>query len=235
MYQTRKSIETGIICAVLEAEAYPEVANFLSAKNFKTVMFQQIFFAAQKLYPTRPVNLISIKLELETMYKDESLDAINFIYDRGRYAYTKTFIKYWCLILLQMDIKNSFRDELINWKSERDKEHSLVESSVIEEIFLNVTEEVDILLLIEKSMEYFEKHKMTIELNKALEFNENVVKKALLIKKNVSLEIALANIFKIAETSTEVKYQCNKFAAAIAEMTITNKVNNNYRIAADLL
>ena len=235
MFNSRNEIERGIIIAIIDAQAYAAVANFLSAKNFRDKRFQQIFTAAQNLYPTKTIDFITLKIELERLFKDDCNQAIDFFYQTKTSVYTKTFVNYWCLVLLQMDIKEAFKAELLLWKEDRAKEDSRVETAVIEEIYLNVTEDVDILLLVEKSMVYFEKHKMSLELSKAQDFNENVIKKALQIKRNISLEIAMANIFQIAQSSPEVIHYCKKFADAIAYMTITNKLKSTYTTAANLL
>lgn len=235
MFTARNEIERGIIVAIIEANAFTDVAALLAVKNFKDKRFQQIFTAAQSLYPSRPIDFITLKIELEKIFKDECDEAITFFYTKKVHIHTKSSVRYWCLVLLQLDIKDAFKSELVKWKEERDRESSPVESAVIEEIFLNVTEDVDILILIEKSMLYFEKHKMSRELSKAQEFEEDVVKKTLKIKKNISLEIALSNVYQIAECSPEVIFYCKKFAEAIAHMTITNKIKSTYTTAANLL
>lgn len=235
MYTERNDIEQGIITSIINENSFCDVANYLSVKNFKEIKFQQIFSAAQNLYPLKSIDFITLKLELIKLYKENCDDAITFIFNHKGQLANKSSVKFWCLILIQIDIKNAFRNELTIWKDERKKLDQLVECAVIEEIFLNVTDDVDILVLIEKSMLYFEKHKMALELSKVQEFEENVCKKTIQIKKNISLEIALAQVFKIAESTPEVTHYCKKFADAIAYMTITNKIKSSYTAASNLL
>lgn len=235
MYRNRIEIEEGIIAAVIDANAFPVVVNIISAKNFTVPKFAVIFEVAKKLYPLTPIDVITIRNELTVFWGDSGIEALDHLFLRKYSVYNVKNVPYWCFILLQMDMANTYKNSLVAWREARIADDHLVASAVLEEVFLMIGPGVDIIELVEKAIIYFDHQKMDFEAQQSREFEELTLKKALQIKRHIGIETAMSNLLQIANNSGEVEYVCKVFAMAIGEMVLSNKVKDQYTLAAETI
>lgn len=232
----RSEIEQTIISAIIYADAFPTAASILSTKHFQNISYALIFETANSLYPTIPINVVTVRNKLQVTVPDQVTGLSQEMVKLGLRLVGCNQVRYMCLLLLEINIKEGFLKELHRWRDSRLEESSSVETAVLTEIIemLNVAD-IDILSVIEQAIKYFDIQDMKTEYQEGKLFNEAIARKANSIRRTVTLDTALSAAYKIVETSHEVKQICDKLISALNHMIVTNQIKPEYIKAADLL
>jgi len=232
---SRIEIERAIIAAIVYNGGYATVSSILQKKNFSNFIYTKIYTAAGNLYPLTPIDLITIHLELKKTDPDLLEVITEEMYTSGKYL-IGLHLRYWCLIILQLDIRDSFEKELITWRDNRIREKEDVEAAVLTEMLEMIRiPQLDILVFIEKAISYFDRQDMSWEYKNSKEFYDSIGQKACGIRRTISLDTALSAAYKISDCSSDIKQTCDKFIGAINTMIITNQVKPEYSKAAEFL
>lgn len=231
---SRFEIEEGIIACIVYAGGFATVSCILQKKNFKNEIFQKIFETATTLYPTKPIDPMTIRLALEPTVQD--FQPIHLAMATANKNMVNIHLRYWCMMVLQMDITTAFEKELINWRDLRKADGEDVESAILTEMLEMIrTPNLDVLDFIDKAIKYFDIHNMTIEFEQTREFDNIIGIKTRGIQRGIALDQALSAAYKIAECDYEVKQTCDKFIGAINTMIITGNVKPEFLTASELL
>lgn len=232
----RTQIERAIIAAIVYADCFSQVTNYITSKNFCTPIHKKIFDAAAALYPLAPIDIITITRQINSTDPDNMETAVDLILLLDKVNLAQVNAQYWAILLLQLDITEKFKKELVEWKGKRDHSGDAIEAAAITEIIQNIDSPgIDILRLIEKSIAYFIKLNMEPEIQAANQFNTNIALKVAEMKANAALISSLKAMQRLAGCSREVAYECNQFAIAITDMMLSNQVRPQYTQAAKLL
>ncbi|MBC7418421.1 MAG: hypothetical protein H7325_09720 [Pedobacter sp.] len=234
-------IETQILAAILfNKTAYPAIAHILKPENFtstEAVKHREIYKAIENLYPVSPIDLVTLHAEMHISGTlcDEAKS--NLVYICGCGTITDANIKRWAFILLQESIRKALLDKLMGWREQRDRDFEKMEKEVLTEIWeIARLPDEDIFQIIEQALVYFQKIGMQPELEDLQEFQKTFKDRVAEIKRVSSIETALGFLLDIAGTAgNDVRYNCKKFALAIADMVTSGQSNESYNKAVNVL
>lgn len=235
----RIEIEQSILGAIIYHNGYSQIAHVLSVNNFssKNEGFnrnKEIFEIVASMYPSRPIDFISIAHEIRVKHPNDS-EIMQTLHNVGHRVGGAGSIVYWAFILLQIDIADKFKYQLVEWRSKREKNLDYVEAGALKEIIENIIPDTDIFDLIEGANGYFKHLNMEEELTESLRFYQQLMQKIKSVKAMNSIQTALGYLLKISEASPQVQYECEAFAKAIAIMISSNTTRPNYTEAANLI
>jgi replicative DNA helicase len=234
-------IEVQILAAIIfNKTAYPTIAHVLKPNNFTSnhiTKNREIYEAIEALYPKSDIDLLTIHsmmLSKGTLC-DEAKASIAIITNCG--VLTDANIKRWAFILLQESIRFAFIDFLMIWRKKREADHDNMELQVLNEIYETVRlPSEDVFTVIEQSIIYFKKVDMIYELEETQSFYKSFENRVKEIKRVSSIETALGFLLDIsASAENEVRYNCRKFALAIADMVTTGQTTDSYTKAVNIL
>lgn len=235
----RLQIEQSILGAIIYCDGYSQVAHILTPNNFSSIedgfhRNRELYAIITEMYPSRPIDLISISHEVRKRYTDD-YSVMQTLCKSDIRVQSTSSIGYWAYILLQIDISEKYKKLLSEWRSARIRNLDHAEAGALKEIIESVNNESDIFDIIEGSCNYFLHLNMQDELALTKAFNMDLDKKAKKVKAMSSINTALGYLFKVGESSQEIKYECEAFANAIADMIITNSVKPQYSEAANII
>lgn len=233
----RFSIEKSILGGVICCDGYTQVAHILSAANFSTgnTRHQELYRLAQGLYPDKPIDLVSVMHQAHLQYPEDNAIIDSLIKIADVKVSVTSSLPYWAFILLQIDISEKFKKELVEWRSNRMREMDHAESGALQEIIEGIVPGQDIFELLDAAKGYFDHLKMEHELQQTQSFYDDLSIKVRKVKSLYSINTALSYIFKMGEYSPQIRHECQVFANAIAEMITTRTMNPIYKQAANLI
>lgn len=237
MMQNRIDIERAILGAIIFCDGYAQVAHILSPKNFTStaeIHNREVYEVIAGLFPDRPIDMVSVLQELSVRYPKES-DIGHWVFSCDNYVSASSNITYWALILLQIDVTDKYRDQLIFWRDRRARDFDHTEKGVLDEMIESIRPGVDIFEFIEKSIEYFGTQNMQKEHDGAVNFSKDFLEKAQRIRRVGSINTILKHLFLITKCTPELQFQCEAFAKAIADMVSTGMTNDRYTKAIGVL
>lgn len=234
---TRLYIEQSILGAIIYYNGYAQIAHILSPKNFSSKpegfhRHAELFSVICSLYPNKPIDFITVGLEVQKQYPDNP-EIMQTLCTVGHKVCSTSSIVQWAFILLQIDISEKFKSQMIAYKSLREQNLDYTEAGGLKEIIEAIDTENDIFEVIEGASKYFKHLKMDEELNNSIKLYQDLSRKVSNLRAISSVQIALAYIFQICEASTAIQYECSAFASAIADMVCSNQVKSKYTEAAD--
>ncbi len=234
---SRINIEKAILGAVIYCDAYPQVAHILTPKNFSSapgVKHRELFGTVAGLFPARPIDLITVSHELRTKFPGDN-EVTDLLYDISNIAAASN-VSYWAFMLLQIDISEKYKSQVLAWKDLRDREMEHVESAALLEIIETIDTQADIFDVIEKSIQYFQRENMTYEYNGAREYFQGIAQRAKGIERIASIDAAMRHLLSTTKcANSQVEIHCEAFAKAIADMIRTGQVNDRYTTALNII
>jgi hypothetical protein len=234
---TRLYIEQSILGAIVYHSGYAQIAHILSPKNFTSkaegyCRNAELFSVICSLYPHKPIDFLTVGLELQKQYPN-SPDVIQTLFQIGHKVCSSSSIVHWAFILLQIDISEKFKAQMVAYKSQREGNLDYTEAGGLKEIIEAIETENDIFEVIEGAGKYFKHLNMDEELNSSIKLYQDLSKKVSNLKSISSIQVALSYVFQISEASTAVQFECSAFANAISDMVFTNQVKTQYTEAAN--
>lgn len=234
--QNRIEIERSILGSIIFYNGFAQVAHILSPKNFTStgeIHNREVYQAIQKLFPDKPIDLVTVLRELSIEHPGK--DTGQWVFACNTTVLNSANIAYWAIILLQIDISEKYKDQLIFWRDQREKEFQTAAKAELEEMIESMKPGIDIFDMVEQSVMYFEKQDMKREYEGAKNFSRDFTQKAIQIRQVTTIKTILQHLFDICATSLENKVQCEAFGKAIADIVSTGQTNDRYTKAISIL
>ncbi|HEX8607318.1 MAG TPA: hypothetical protein VF679_01615 [Pedobacter sp.] len=236
---TRLYIEQSILGAIVYYNGYAQIAHILSPKNFTSksegfIRNAELFSVICSLYPHKPIDFITIGLEVQKRYPGNP-EIMQTLCTVGHKVCSTSSIVQWAFILLQIDISEKFKAQMVSYRSQREINLDHTEAGGLKEIIEAIDSENDIFEVIEGANKYFKHLNMDEELDNSIKLYQDLSRKISSLKSINSVQVALAYVFQICEASTAIQFESSAFASAIADMVCTNQVKPKYTEAADIL
>lgn len=233
MPQSRKQIERAILHCVLLCNGYSQIADILKPSNFHYSPHKEIMETMTNMYPIKPIDLITLTHELKHAYPDNSVTTFELL--AAHTIASTAHLRYWAIILLQIDIQVKFRNKLLEWYTERQQNFHLVEAAAIEEIIQTIRAKIDMFEMIEKCLVYFQHMKMEVEYEGTSTFYENLNIKCNDIRKMNSLNNILQQLYYLTDPNPDIKAHCQRLIDAVSDMILTGSIKTKYYQAVQIL
>lgn len=196
-------MEQAILGACLIENSYPKVTDILSAKNFSKpqiseghlIDHQEIFKSFERLYPQRPIDLITVCHELPGI--------AHYLSQLSNMMCSSANICYYALLLLELDIRKNFI-QLLNGRISSGQLNSTTATALQEIIDECLDRDADIFGIIEASEVYLQQILANDFLvNDIKEFINNVEKRIQKIKRFSSIETLMNNLTNLSRTTDD--------------------------------
>lgn len=233
----RLETEKSILGAIIHCNGYPQIAHILSASNFSshpTAENRGLYTVIAGLYPSRPIDLITIYHEIQLKYPND-VALMSTLHNVGHNVSSAVNIEEWAFALLQDDITRKFQRQLADWRAEREANHDHAATGALLEIIEHLNAGGDIFETIDKATLYLSKMDMQKELKTCIRFYEDLLTKIENIKKVKSIDIPLNYLFRITDATPEIVQITQTFATAVAHMIISKEIKPEYIQAANLI
>lgn len=231
----RISLEQIILGACLLENGYQVVADVLSAKNFLAadperglyLSHQQIYHAFEKLYPARPINLISVRRELTSEYRD-------YISQLALMVSSTEDLRFHAFVLLEYNLRGSFI-ELLHKEFSSGKYNTATQQAIQEIIDESLDNDNDIFEVISASRLHLHNIMADDSLVQAVaDFEIKIDKRIESIKRQASIDCLVNNLSNLNrlphDTTTKMAVSHltdilkNILATGKADQKLANKI-----------